>query len=316
MTGPATSDAFRRDVLAGLASSPKTLPCKYFYDPRGAALFVEICKLEEYYPTRTETAILELRAGEIAASLGPGRLVIELGSGEALKTEILLRALDEPAGYVPVDISGEQLAETAGRIDRRFPHLTVWPVRADYTGAWSLPDLPAERRLAFFPGSTIGNFNTREAINFLAALRRQLGDGGALLIGADLEKDTEILERAYDDARGITAEFNLNLLARINRELGADFRLEAFRHRSIYNRRAGRIEMYLESLRPQTVHLGGNLIEIGAGEMICTEHSHKYTLRGFRAMAESAGFAVSKVWTDSREWFSVQLLDVAGDLPA
>ncbi len=309
MTEHVDKTRFLEEVLAGLRACPRTLPCKYFYDPRGAALFVEICELDEYYPTRTETAILERRAGEIAAAAGPGCLVIELGSGEARKTEILLAALIDPAGYVPVDISAEQLAESAERIGGRFPGLAVQGVAADYTAAWSLPELPAaERRLAFFPGSTIGNFSHHEATAFLARLRRLLGNGGALLIGADLQKDRRTLERAYDDARGVTAAFNLNLLERINRELGADFRLEAFRHRAIYNSEAGRIEMYLESRRDQAVEVGGHRIEIAAGEMICTEHSHKYSLPGFRDLAAAAGFTVDRVWTDDRELFSVQLL--------
>ena len=311
MASPTDADAFRNDVLAGLGSSPKTLPCKYFYDAQGAALFVEICGLEEYYPTRTETAILERRTEEIAAALGPGCLVIELGSGEARKTELLLAVLSNPAGYVPVDICGEQLAQTADRIRQDFPGLPVHPVAADYTVAWSLPELPAStRRVAFFPGSTIGNFNYDEATLFLSRLCRLLGMGGMLLIGADLQKNREILERAYDDARGITAAFNLNLLVRINRELAADFHTEAFRHRAVYNSVAGRIEMYLESLERQTVHIGSHMIELAAGEMICTEHSHKYTLDGFREMAGAAGFNVTEAWTDEDDLFSVQLLEV------
>ncbi len=312
MTDHAETDVFRREVLAGLRSSPKTLPCKYFYDPRGAGLFIEICGLEEYYPTRTETSILELQAEEIAAALGPDCLVLELGSGEARKTEILLRALADPAGYVPVDISGEQLAETAARIDRDFPGLTVRPVRADYTADWSVPDLPAARRVAFFPGSTIGNFGPEEATAFFGRLCRLLGAGGMLLIGADLEKDRQTLERAYDDARGVTAAFNLNLLTRINRELGADFPVADFRHHAVYNRQAGRIEMYLESLRPQVVHIGDHAVELAAGERICTEHSYKYTLEGFRDLAEAAGFRVKRVFLDPARLFSVQLLEVAG----
>ncbi len=309
MTDQVDKAAFLNDVLAGLESSPKTLPCKYFYDPKGAALFIEICGLEEYYPTRTETAILEQRAEEIAVAVGPGCLMVELGSGEAHKTEILLAALKGPVAYVPVDISSEQLAQTATRIGRDFPGLVVRPVAADYTATWSLPELPAAvRRLGFFPGSTIGNFGPDQATSFLSRLRRLLGDGGALLIGADLEKDRQTLERAYDDDRGVTAAFNLNLLVRINRELAADFQLEAFRHRAIYNREAGRIEMYLESLTAQTVVISGQRIELTAGEMICTEHSHKYTLAGFRALAETAGFIVTRVWTDEENLFSVQLL--------
>ncbi len=312
MTNPAERDAFLSEVLAGLESSPRTLPCKYFYDPRGAALFVEICDLEEYYLTRTETAILEQRGPEMAALLGPGCLVVELGSGEALKTEILLRTLADPAGYVPVDISDQQLAETAARIRRRFPGLVVRPVAADFTAEWSLPELPAAgRRIGFFPGSSIGNFGPEAATSFLGHQARMLGRGGALLIGADLQKDRLTLERAYDDTRGVTAAFNLNLLVRINRELAGDFDLEGFRHRAIYNTSAGRIEMHLESLRAQTVRLGGRRFDFAAGEMICTEHSYKYTLDGFRDLAEAAGFRVARVWTDEEKKFSVQLLDVA-----
>ncbi len=306
-------EAFRHEVLAGLASSPKTLPCKYFYDERGAELFVEICDLEEYYLTRTETAILERRAGEVASAVGAGCLVIELGSGEARKTEILLTALDCPIGYVPVDISSEQLEQTAERIGRIFPELVVHPIAADYSISWSPGELPeAKRRLAFFPGSTIGNFGPAEAVVFLSRLADLLGVGGALLIGADLQKDREILEQAYDDSRGVTAAFNLNLLTRINRELAGDFQIEAFKHRAVYNARAGRIEMYLESLKPQTVRVEACAFQLAAGEMICTEHSHKYTLEGFRDLATKAGLTVNRVWTDERQLFSVQLLEVTG----
>ncbi len=307
----ANTETFLEEVLAGLRRSPKTLPCKYFYDAKGAALYVEICGLEEYYPTRTETGILERRSAEIGAALGPGCVMVELGSGEARKTEILLSSLADPAGYVPVDISGEQLAVTAARIRRRFPGLVVLPVEADFTAEWSPHDLPAtDRRIGFFPGSTIGNFGPEEATSLLARLRRLLGAGGALLIGADLQKDRRVLERAYDDARGVTAAFNLNLLARINRELGGDFDLDDFRHRALYNSEAGRIEMHLESLRAQTVRVGDHRIAFAAGETICTEHSHKYTLDGFRDLAEAAGFRVARVWTDEDELFSVQLLEV------
>ncbi len=309
MVDGATDEVFLGEVLAGLESSPKTLPCKYFYDEQGAALFVENTDLEENYLTRTETGILERRMPEIADVLGPGCLVIEMGSGEARKTEILLRALAEPAGYVPVDISSEQLAETAARIRRRFPAMAVRPVAADFTAEWSPPEMPpSRRRIAFFPGSSIGNFGPEEARPLMARWCRLLGAGGALLIGADLQKDRRVLESAYDDSRGVTAAFNLNLLRRINRELGADFDLESFRHRAIYNRRAGRVEMHLESRRAQTVLVGGRRIAFVVGETICTEHCYKYTLHGFRALAEAAGFRVARVWTDDRKYFSVQLL--------
>lgn len=307
-------DVFLADVLAGLAATPKTLPCKYLYDARGSELFDRICELEEYYPTRTELAILRAHAAAIARRLGPRALLVEYGTGSARKTRILLDALEDPVAYVPVDISGEHLARSAAALDRRHPELEVLPVAADFTAAFTLPQPRREpgRRVAFFPGSTIGNFAGADARAMLSSIARTCGPGGGLLIGADLDKDPAVLERAYDDAAGVTAAFNRNLLARIDRELDADFDLDRFRHEARYDRERLRIEMRLVSTVDHTVRIDGHAIRFAAGEPIITEHSHKYTLGGFAALARSAGWEVVEVWTDEREWFSVQYLQAIG----
>ncbi len=298
------------DVLDGLGQDVKCLPCKYFYDEQGSHLFDEICELDEYYPTRTELAIMDDHVDEMAACLGPRCLLIEFGSGSGRKTEVLLESLDDPVGYVPIDISREHLIASAERLDERFPDLEVLPVCADYTSDYEIPEpaRPARRRAIYFPGSTIGNFRHHEAVDFLARAAHACGRGGALLIGADLVKDPAILERAYNDAKGVTAAFNLNLLARINRELDADFDLDAFRHRAIWNEEEARIEMYLESVAEQTVAIDGRNFHFAAGETILTEHSHKYTLPSFARLAAGAGFEVERVWTDQDDLFSVQYL--------
>lgn len=303
-------EAFRAEVVAGLCRSPKEISCKFLYDETGSHLFEAICGLEEYYPTRTELAILDRRVGEMAESLGPRCLLIEYGSGSGKKTEVLLAALHEPVGYVPIEISRDHLMAAAARLKERFPKLEVLPICADYTADYEVPEpaAAARRRVVFFPGSTIGNFERGDAVVFLRHVAETCGTGGGLLIGVDLVKDRRILERAYDDALGVTAAFNLNLLVRLNRELGADFDVGAFRHRAWYDEAAGRVEMHLESARAQTVRIGGVEISFAAGETVCTEHSHKYTLEGFRELAREAGFEVERVWTDDERLFSVQYL--------
>jgi dimethylhistidine N-methyltransferase len=304
---------FRDDVVAGLRREAKTLPCKYFYDERGSRLFERICELDEYYLTRTEVAILERSVGDMASCLGPRCLVIEPGSGSGTKTRLLLEALETPVAYVPVDISRDVLLRSAGSIDGAHPDLEVLPVCADFTQPFALPT-PARaplRRVVYFPGSTIGNFDAPDVVRFLARLRGLCAPGGAVLIGADLRKDRKVLEAAYDDEKGVTAEFNLNLLLRINRELGADFDLGRFRHRALWDEARGRVEMHLVSQAAQTVCVDGESFSFAPGESIHSESSYKYDLEGFADLAAAAGFAVAHVWLDERGWFSVQYLTEA-----
>ncbi|HKL77532.1 MAG TPA: L-histidine N(alpha)-methyltransferase [Gammaproteobacteria bacterium] len=307
------SEAFLADVLSGLAEAPYTLPSKYLYDRPGSELFDRICELEAYYPTRTELGILGENAEAIAAAVGPRARVVELGSGSSNKTQALLDHLHEPAAYVPVDISGEHLAAAAERIAALYPRLDVYPVTADYTQPFPLPEtaVPTDTTLVYFPGSTLGNFDVPDARAFLARQAELAGPGGGLVIGVDLVKDREILLRAYDDPEGVTAAFNRNLLTRLQRELGAVLDAEAFRHRALFNEELSCVEMHLESLRDQTMTVGGHTITLAAGQTIRTERSYKYTLAGFRQLAEEAGFAVECTWTDVRDWFSVHLLRVA-----
>jgi dimethylhistidine N-methyltransferase len=300
-------ESFRDAVLNGLGRARKAIPCKFFYDARGSALFEEICRLPEYYPTRTEIAILEENAGEIAAQMGPHSRIIEFGSGASRKARILLQALDRPAAYVPVDISGEHLREAAAGLAEDFPELPVIAVCADYTGPFPLPPLPGPsgKRVGFFPGSTIGNFEPAAAGRFLANCARILGPGGEMLIGVDLKKDTEILEAAYNDRTGVTAAFNLNLLDRINRELDGDLDLDLFEHVAFYNEAEGRIEIYIRSLADRQAVIAGRQIAFAAGELIHTEYSYKYAVPEFRALAAGAGFRPVDTWTDPAELFSV-----------
>ena len=302
------------EALEGLRADPKTLPCKYFYDERGSRLFDQICELDEYYPTRTELSIMERHGRALAEALGRNVLLLEYGSGSSRKTETLLRELIDPTAYVPIDISREHLELSAGRLARRFPELEILPVCADYTAAFSIPrpSRTPSRRAVYFPGSTLGNFDRPEAEAFLRRIADVAGKGGGLLIGLDLEKDASILEPAYDDAKGVTAEFNLNLLTHLNRELGSNFALDNFRHRAFYDREQGRVEMHLVSTVDQTVHLGSETFSLEAGESICTEHSNKYDIDGFREMAREAGLRVERVWTDDQKWFSVQYLIADG----
>jgi dimethylhistidine N-methyltransferase len=298
---------FRDDVLAGLRATPKTLPCKYFYDERGSQLFDQICRLEEYYLTRTEDEIIRGHAQEMADQIGPGVMLVEYGSGSSTKTRSLLDKLDAPVAYVPVDISREHLHKTATALSRIYPHIEMLPVCADFTKPFRLP---ASRRkpthsAVFFPGSTIGNFQPHEAGAMLVHLAAMCGTGGGLLIGIDLQKDPATIEAAYNDALGVTAEFNRNVLRRINRELGADFQLRRFEHRAVYSPSLGRIEMRLVSARPQCVTLGSHRFEFAAGEAIVTEYSHKYTVAGFAAMAAEAGLTLRRTWTDAGGRFAV-----------
>lgn len=303
-------EVFLADTLRGLRQPRKELPCKYFYDARGSALFDRICGLPEYYPTRTELAIMDADADAMGAALGPRCLLVEYGSGSSAKTHVLLDHLEDPAACVVVDISREHLLRAAEELAKAHPRIPVVPVCADFTRPFEVPEppRPARRRAVYFPGSTIGNFTPRGAVELMRGMRRVAGDGGGLLIGVDLKKDPAVLERAYDDAEGVTAAFNKNLLARMNRELGADFDLTAFDHRAVWNEEAGRVEMHLVSRLAQTAHVGGEAVRFAAGEAVCTEHSHKYTLPGFAALAERAGFRVESVWTDPDDLFSVQWL--------
>jgi len=297
------------DVLAGLRATPKTLPAKLFYDERGAQLFERICTLDEYYLTRSELTILDARIPEIAALAGPGCALIEYGSGAGVKVRRLLDALEHPAAYVPIDISREQLARVAAELEADYPTVAVRPLCADYTHALELPPLPPhDRRLAFFPGSTIGNFHPAEATAFLRRIRRSVGAGGALVLGVDRRKSAAVLDAAYDDRAGVTAAFNLNVLRRINRELGADFDLSRFRHRAFFNDDASRVEMHLESVVPQTVQVAGERFEFAAGETIWTESSYKYDEEQLATVANAAGFRIERLWTDAGDLFWVGFL--------
>ena len=303
----ATKENFRDEVLAGLSKSPRRLPYKFFYDQRGAQLFQEICDLPEYYITRTEIEILRLHGAEMAKALGPQIELIGLGTGAGTKTRILLEELHNPAVYVSIDISKEQLEKSSARFREMFPTLQVLPVCVDYLEPFELP-LPrrlSSRSVIYFPGSTIGNFEPEIASEFLARLVDLAGDGGGLLIGVDLQKDRDVLERAYNDAAGVTAQFNKNLLVRINRELEADFDLNRWQHHAIYSPSKGRIEIYVISDNEQTVHIGAREFQFRAGEEILTEYSYKHTIAGFIELARQAGFHFEQVWTDDARWFGV-----------
>lgn len=299
---------FAHDVVEGLTQQPKRLPPKYFYDEAGSELFEEITRLPEYYPTRTELGILRDRAAEIAAILPRHAALIEFGAGATTKARLLLRACGF-AAYVPVDISGDFLNGQARDLGKDFPNLAIYPVIADFTAPFALPDavrnLP---KVGFFPGSTIGNFDPHEASAFLRSARAILGDGATLIVGVDLEKDERVLRAAYNDAAGVTAQFNLNVLARINRELGGNFDLAGFTHRAIYNRERHRIEMHLISRKAQTVHVPGHAIPFRAGETIHTESSYKYSAERFAALARGSGWTPRAAWSDPDGMFSVHAL--------
>ena len=303
-----STDSFRSDVLHGLQQSPKQLPSKYLYDERGSQLFDAICELDAYYPTRTEMSIMQTHRAAIAAEVGTQAAVVEYGSGSSTKTRILLEALDDVAAYVPVDIAREHLQDAAERIADTFPALPVYPVCADYNADVPIP-IPAghyTRVLAYYPGSTIGNFQREDARAFLERMATLVGPNGAVLIGVDLKKDPDRLRHAYNDPEGITAAFNKNVLRRINRELGADFQLDRFRHEGRWVPEHGRIEMHLVSTEAHSVHIGEETISFERGESICTEYSHKYTIEESATLAAEAGLSVQTVWTDPERLFSVQ----------
>jgi dimethylhistidine N-methyltransferase len=303
---------FARDVAAGLSLPQKALSAKYFYDEAGSRLFDQICDLPEYYPTRTETGILQARAADIAAGAGAGVALIEFGSGSSAKVRLLLDALERPAAYVPIDISGAHMQAAAAVLRRDYPGLQVLPVEGDFTGPIPLPHFPAgTQRLGFFPGSTIGNFTPSQAHGFLAQAADTLGAGALFVVGVDLKKDPVRLEAAYNDAQGVTAAFNLNLLTRINRELGGDFDRAAFHHDALYNEAEGRIEMHIRSLRPQTVHVGGRAFTFREGETIHTENSYKYAVPEFRDLVQAAGWTVDEVLTDAEGLFALFCLSRA-----
>ena len=301
---------FRASVWAGLGQSRKALQAKFFYDAEGSRLFEEICATPEYYPTRTERRLLIDIAPEIAALAGPRRAVLEFGSGSGIKTRTLLGGLDSPVAYVPVEISRAALVEAVSELATDFPGIQIVPVCADYSKPFALPCFAGEAAgwLGFFPGSTIGNFTPPQAAQFLTHLRRMLGGGSQFIVGVDLRKDVAILNAAYNDAAGITADFNLNLLARINRELDGDFDLARFEHRAFYEEEHGRIEMHLVSRRRQKVSVSGRSFEFEADETIHTENSYKYDIERFRDLAVSSGWSHRSVWTDRDRLFSIHLL--------
>jgi dimethylhistidine N-methyltransferase len=311
------NQAFTDDVMVGLMAEPKRLPPKYFYDQRGSRLFEEITQLPEYYPTRTETAILQANAPEVAKLIPADTAMVEFGAGSFAKARILLGAAEHVSAYVPVDISGEFLSNGVERLREEMPKLQVLPVAADFTKPFELPaGLGAKPRVGFFPGSTIGNFEPHEAHAFLRHAAALLGRGALLIMGVDLVKDPAILNAAYNDATGVTAAFNLNLLERINRELDGAFKLEKFCHRAFYNREKQRIEMHLVSRARQKVRVMGKLIDFRRGETIHTENSYKYTVELFRSHARSAGWTPAAFWLDEGKYFSVHALVAAAPVKA
>lgn len=302
------TSAFAGDVIGDLSQFPKKLSPKYFYDAKGSELFEQITVLPEYYPTRTEISILRERGGEIASLIPQGAALVEFGAGATTKVRLLLER-SRFAAYVPVDISGDFLKAQAAGLRRDFPALEVLPVAADFTAPFALPEAVADMpKVGFFPGSTLGNFEPKEARNFLRSARDILGQGAQMIIGVDLEKDERTLYDAYNDAAGVTARFNLNVLERINRELGGNFDLSAFMHRSVYNRDRHRIEMHLISRKPQSVRVLGHQFSFRPGESIHTENSYKYSIDRFTALAEASGWQVKASWTDRAGMFSVHAL--------
>lgn len=304
------SDQLVSDVRGGLTRSPKQLPSKYFYDTRGSQLFEQICAQPEYYLTRTELAIMRDRVGEIAAALGPDVLLLEYGSGSGIKTRLLLEHLMQPVAYIPVEIALDALSASVEALHAALPTLEILPLCADFTQTIApLPPRRSPRRtVVYFPGSTIGNFDGAEAVHLLRTMRARMGPDGGALIGVDLKKDSEILAAAYNDAAGVTAQFTLNLLVRLNRVLAADFDLAAFTHRAIYNLDAGRIETYLVSTREQDVHAAGVTAHFAADEAMRVELSCKYSLDDFAHLAAQAGLRVARVWVDAQQLFSIQYL--------
>jgi dimethylhistidine N-methyltransferase len=310
-----TGEDVRAEVIAGLETAQKTLPCKLFYDQRGSQIFDAICELPEYYPTYTEMAIMRAHGSEMAEVMGPRTLLVEYGSGSSLKTRVLLDHLLDPAGYVPIDISRNHLMHSARSLSASYPHIPTSPVCADYTRPFWLPSFADEspaQTVAYFPGSTIGNFEPEQALVFLKSVRATCGPGSGLLIGVDLKKDPARLHAAYNDSAGVTAAFNLNILRRINREIGSNFNLKEFAHYAFYNPMVGRMEMHLLSRRARCIDLGEGLnVRFDDGESIHTESCYKYTIDSFATLAAAAGYRQEVVWTDPRGWFSVQYF-VAG----
>jgi len=302
----------RATILGGLTAAQKRISPKYFYDQRGSELFDDICRLPEYYPTRTELKLMDAHLDEVAKLVGPQAAVIEFGAGSNLKVRKLLDHLIDPAAYVPVEISPDYLLEQARDLVRDYPNVHVQPVFADFTQPFELPRHPVEpaRNLVFFPGSTIGNFTRADALNLLKVMRLEAKSGGALLIGVDLRKDRATVEAAYNDSQGVTAEFNLNVLRRLNRELDADFDLDRFGHLAVYDEREGRIEMRLVSRVAQQVTVAGQTLSFAADEYIITEYSHKYSVDEFRGLAARAGFTPEQSWTDKDALFSLHYLTV------
>ena len=299
-------EAFRADVLAGLSHRQKTLPSRWLYDQRGSELFEEITRLDEYYLTRTETAILRRHAEEMAALCGERVVLLEYGAGAAIKSEILIDALHAPRMYAPIDIAADFLAETVERFRDRFPDLPTRPIITDFTADFDIPaDVPARPRVAFFPGSTLGNLLPSDACALLRRMREHVGSSGKAIVGVDLRKDIQTLIAAYDDRRGVTAEFNLNLLVRINRELEGDFALDAFAHEARWNERESAIEMHIVSLKPQAVSVAGRSFAFAAGETIHTETCRKFDVAGFAHSAQRSGWRVSRLWSDPAELFAV-----------
>lgn len=312
---PGSSDDFAEAVLRGLAATRKTIPARYFYDQEGSELFEAITRLPEYYPTRTEIGLLAEHSAAIAAAVGPGRVMVEFGSGSSLKTPQLLRAV-QASGYVPIDISAEFLQMAADDLAAKLPGLPVWPVAADFTQPLKLPPGAAARpKLGFFPGSTLGNAGPGAAIDLLRAFAGTLGAGSWLVIGLDLRKDRERLEAAYDDAQGVTAAFNINLLVRINRELRGTIDLAVFAHRARWNADEGRIEMHLEALEDTSFSVLGERFSMAKGETIHTENSYKWTLDEARLLARASGWSPVAAWTDAASLFGLHLWQVADDTP-
>jgi dimethylhistidine N-methyltransferase len=311
LPAPRTDDRFLADVLAGLSHYPKWLSARYFYDAVGSRLFDRITELDEYYLTRTELAIMRAHAPTMTGRCGPQCLLVELGAGSLVKVRLLLDRLDRPAGYVPVDVSGAHLQAAAGELAADYPGLDVYPLVADFTRPFELPPVPAARRVVYFPGSTIGNFDPPEADALLRRVARLVGPGGGMLLGIDLRKDPRVLEAAYNDVRGVTAAFNRNLLERANRELGADFDLSTFRHRAFYNRGQSRIEMHLVSTANQHVRVHERTFAFRAGESIHTENSYKYDPAEFARRAAACGLHAVETWTDANRYFAVMYLTAA-----
>ena len=306
---------FLQDVIAGLSAPQKTLPYKYFYDEKGSQLFDQICELEEYYLTRTEQHILQERGAEMGEWIGPHALLFEPGAGSSVKVETLFPHLHTPTAYVPVDISREHLLVSTERLQKRFPHIPIVPVVADYSSPFSTPSLEQtpNRIVVFYPGSTIGNFPPEEAVSFLKRLSNFVGPGGGLLIGFDVKKDKARLEAAYNDKKGVTAAFHMNLLERINRELHANIELTQFAHHAPFNEDKSRIEMHLVSRCPQKVSIAGHTFSFEEGETIFTECSYKHTPEKLAAIAEKAGFAREVFWTDQEELFGVMALSIPNE---